>query len=180
MFSSLASGAKALGLRFTISGLLPFAFLVGYIAALIAIAQAEPAESLFSVLKHSVTSLGPVGGVLLIVGSFLIAVVTQPFQVAFVRLLEGYWGVRSFSMAVRDVGVELQRRRKYRLELARTRFEREKRLAQADYVAQRLSRYPLSRDEMMPTLLGNALRASERSAGERYGLDTVGTWARLY
>ncbi len=33
---------------------------------------------------------------------------------------------------------------------------------------------------MMPTALGNALRAAERRAGERYGLDTVAVWPRLF
>lgn len=32
----------------------------------------------------------------------------------------------------------------------------------------------------MPTELGNVLRRAERTAGERYGLDTVHTYPRLY
>lgn len=47
------------------------------------------------------------------------------------------------------------------------------------HIEARLSRYPGSHD-MMPTLLGNTLRAGERRAGERYGLSTVNSWPRLY
>lgn len=47
------------------------------------------------------------------------------------------------------------------------------------YLTRQLERYPAP-DDMLPTLLGNTLRAGERSAGERYGLDTVRSWSRLY
>ena len=40
-------------------------------------------------------------------------------------------------------------------------------------------RYPEKRS-LMPTTLGNVLRAAEEIAGSRYGLDTVVTWPRLY
>jgi hypothetical protein len=43
-----------------------------------------------------------------------------------------------------------------------------------------LSQYPERLDLMMPTLLGNILRRAETSAGERYGLETVGAYPRLY
>lgn len=33
---------------------------------------------------------------------------------------------------------------------------------------------------MLPTALGNALRTGETSAGERYGLNTLASWPRLY
>jgi hypothetical protein len=35
-------------------------------------------------------------------------------------------------------------------------------------------------DSVMPTKLGNVLRAGEHRAGARYGLETVSAWPRLY
>ena len=34
--------------------------------------------------------------------------------------------------------------------------------------------------EILPTALGNALRAAERRAGDRYGLDAIVLWPRLH
>lgn len=40
-------------------------------------------------------------------------------------------------------------------------------------------RYP-DRQPLLPTTLGNVLRAAEERAGQRYGLDAVVVWPRLY
>jgi len=40
--------------------------------------------------------------------------------------------------------------------------------------------YPDHDDHVMPTLLGNVLKAGEDRAGGRYGLDCVVVWPRLY
>jgi hypothetical protein len=41
-------------------------------------------------------------------------------------------------------------------------------------------RYPPDPGRLLPTALGNALRAAEDTAGERYGLPTVAVWPALY
>ncbi|HEX9539341.1 MAG TPA: hypothetical protein VGA04_14335 [Streptosporangiaceae bacterium] len=41
-------------------------------------------------------------------------------------------------------------------------------------------RYPLSRNQVMATRLGNTLRAAERYPHDRYGADAVLVWPRLY
>ncbi len=43
-----------------------------------------------------------------------------------------------------------------------------------------LNQYPPDPNDLLPTRLGNVLRAGERRAGERYGWDTVVAWPRLY
>jgi hypothetical protein len=40
--------------------------------------------------------------------------------------------------------------------------------------------YPKDIENLLPTRLGNALRAAEDRAGQRYGLDTIVSWPRLY
>ena len=71
------------------------------------------------------------------------------------------------------------------LRLLRTYGERRHR-AQVDQlraqglVGEIYGRYPLSRNQVMATRLGNTLRASERYPYDRYGADAVLVWPRLY
>jgi hypothetical protein len=48
-----------------------------------------------------------------------------------------------------------------------------------EQAARRLHDYPAA-DAVLPTRLGNILRAAEHRAGSRYGLDAIITWPRLY
>lgn len=178
MFGSLATGIKDLGFRFTVSGLLPFLLLVAAAFGLAAVATG-PGSPPHAVV-HAGAALGVAGGVTLLALSFVLAVVSQPFQVAIVRFLEGYWGASPAAVGARGVGVELHRRRAHRLRLAETRARQAGELEEAGYLGRRLARYPADPAQMLPTLLGNTLRAGERNAGERYGLDTVRAWSRLY
>jgi hypothetical protein len=45
--------------------------------------------------------------------------------------------------------------------------------------ASRLRAYP-AEERLLPTKLGNVLRAAEDAAGQRYGLDTITMWPRLW
>ena len=49
----------------------------------------------------------------------------------------------------------------------------------ADWADTRLRFYPVV-PRLLPTQLGNTLRAAEDRAGERYGLATVAAWPRMY
>ena len=53
------------------------------------------------------------------------------------------------------------------------------RLGEREAAARRLRRYPPPA-AILPTLLGNTLRAAEFRAGSRYGLDAVVLCPRLY
>jgi hypothetical protein len=118
------------------------------------------------------------------------SVIIQPFQIALVRLLEGYWGSSRIATSLSSVGVELQRRRVMRLrsvhELGRgtagqpSRSGENPQAVEAAHLAgNELRRFPPLK-RLLPTRLGNALRAAEDTAGERYGLTTVVTYPRLY
>lgn len=147
------------------------------------------------------------GGVLLFVVFVVgLAIVLQPFEIRTVRLLEGYWGVGPAGVTLarlkgrrhrrrlldvmanleaddpsveealvapdrlRGLPVEEQAQRHRDWRAARRRAARAKKWRPY---------YPPSADEVMPTLLGNVLRAYERRAGERYHLSTVTALPRL-
>jgi hypothetical protein len=72
--------------------------------------------------------------------------------------------------------VELHRRRLDRLRSIQVSDPSDQRLLIA---LERLAAYP-AEDRLLPTRLGNTLRAAEDEAGQRYGLATVTMWPRLY
>lgn len=115
-------------------------------------------------------------------GTLLIALVLQPFQLGIVRLLEGSWPPwLGASLAER-----LQRRGKAALERAAavpagTLESNVTVIRTAGVAGSRLRRtYPLPDHLVRPTKLGNVLAAMEDTAGRAYGLDAVVAWPRLY
>ncbi|MFI9763097.1 hypothetical protein ACIHFB_34820 [Streptomyces sp. NPDC051963] len=117
----------------------------------------------------------------LLAGASLLAMLLQPFQVRAVRVLEGYWDRWPWTAGVATVLIDMQRRRwvslRKRAVMAADAGATVKRV-RAD-VARRLSAYPPG-DVLLPTALGNALRAGELRAGERYGLSTLASWSRIH
>jgi hypothetical protein len=198
MFSGLVgAGTKALGgNRFALVNLLPVAVLVVLIGGLIrsgAYSAAEP--SLARVLPSGDSALALSGAAVFTV--FLVAVVLQPFQVAFVRLLEGYWTERGLVGATGRMLIQHHLRRKATLHyeaeaqdpqpigtaLATVR-EHQRRArairARAGRAEDQLRDYPTDEEALLPTGLGNILRAGEETAGARYGLDAMTVYPRLY
>ncbi|MFJ8634358.1 hypothetical protein [Streptomyces sp. NPDC093568] len=114
------------------------------------------------------------------VGACFLGLLLRPFQVRAVRVLEGYWDRWALTAWLAGMLARWQRRRWYALR-RRTDKEvsgdRDRRL-QAD-ARRRFAAKPAA-EVLLPTALGNALRAGELSAGERYGLTTLTSWSRLY
>ncbi|MHA6760023.1 hypothetical protein [Streptacidiphilus sp. PAMC 29251] len=113
-------------------------------------------------------------------GAAVLGLLLYPFQVRAVRVLEGYWDRWSFTAGLADVLAEHQRRRwqaLHRRSQEPSRRAAEMRVAADAY--RRLAARP-SVDVLLPTALGNALRAGELSAGERYGLGTLASWPRIF
>jgi hypothetical protein len=134
------------------------------------------------------------GAIVIALAILVVAVLLRPFQIRTVQLLEGYWkrgGLlkalfverhtrrASAIMARADIGTESPERTDF---AAVARYARQAhRATQIESRAeQEVWRYPIRADWVLPTALGNVLRRAETTAGERYGLDTVNTYPRLY
>ena len=109
-----------------------------------------------------------------------LSLLLQPFQVRAVRVLEGYWDRWSPTARLAGVLVQVQRKRWLALrKRAHRKVGRDRELRVRADALRRLAAVPPA-DVLLPTALGNALRAGELSAGERYGLTTLTSWPRIY
>ncbi len=123
-----------------------------------------------------------VGGLLLLAASS--AAVTW-LQLSVLRLAEGYW-----PGPLRRLRFALARRLEKRLQAQDERWQEladiapEQRTAeqQAEYARldAELARYPVDPRRLMPTRLGNLLRAAEEYPQVRYGLTMSVCWPRLW
>jgi hypothetical protein len=201
--SALFTSSAANFGRLLVVGLLPNAILVAYLWLLIAMgAFTNTGEPMTPRAVADASFRTDAGGLLF----FVLLVVTltavlQPFQIRMVRMLEGYWQGR-LGAPLHRLGVAMHSRRQARLrrraneseelptdeELCQTaageqiRVQRRARRADvlADRAMSKLILYPPDGEPVMPTMLGNVLRRNERVAGERYALNTVSSWPRLY
>jgi hypothetical protein len=160
-------------------GLLPMATLVVILLALLASgAPARRPDS--TVLAQRLQDVQPNEVVLTLLSVAVLVTILRPFCISVVRLLEGYWGGSLLGSALSDVGLRRQHKRLQSLKRSlyddgdTPRAERRSALA-----AVKLEAYPHEAN-LLPTRLGNALRAAEDRAGQRYGLDTITAWPRLY
>lgn len=96
---------------------------------------------------------------------WVLAVVVQSQTRSITQGFEGYWsgplrGLRSYGES--------------------RHWQRLDELRSAGKVAEIYARYPLSRNQVMATRLGNILRAAERYPSDRYGANAILVWPRLY
>lgn len=159
----LGEVAKSLSPRFNLVGLVPSALFgvgVGFLVASGAFIGSPDAGRVYD----WVSTLGVISASLLFLAVLVTGLVLAPFQFGLVRVLEGYWQDIPLLQTVGFIGIEMQRRRKAWLE--RTGID-----ASALYPKE---------DRLLPTRLGNVLRAAEDSAGPRHGFDTVSILPRMY
>jgi hypothetical protein len=177
--SLVAADAGTLGPRFSIVSLLPTAT-GAFVVAFVVGAGAPGTRPSWSVAVQTARELDGSDVGLLAVAVLTVAVVLHPLQLQLVRLLEGYWGNGRAAQWLARPMIARHREARERLS-ARARLPQgattvPEDAALADQV--RRTRYPS--DPLLPTALGNVLRAAERTAGRRYGLDAVVLWPRLY
>ncbi len=104
----------------------------------------------------------------------LVAYLLQVFTRPLVRLYEGYWPQRLRQWSQKRVVERWQRWRKERAEAAKADAARYAALQDRLHHG-----YPPQAERLMPTQLGNALRAAEDYATTTYGMDAVFWWPRL-
>jgi hypothetical protein len=124
---------------------------------------------------------------LLVAGFCLIAVsafVVQRFDLPVLRFLEGYWypwlrPLRHWFIvreAKRSQRIDDRWQQLARIDSAKLCDEQRDEFVQLDWQQLHL---PLP-NQLMPTRLGNILRAAEQRPLQKYGLDTIVCWSRLW
>jgi hypothetical protein len=170
-------GVKDLGTRVNLVATLPSAVVA--IGVLFLVLSGAPSHSLdFDRALRTLKGLGGTELSLLIIALICVVLVTYPLQLSLVRMLEGYGGSRSPLALLRWASLRYHRHRWDRL----NGIAEDEDVADSDRRAAAAARllydYP-NRDALMPTKLGNVLRAAEIRAGSRYGIDAIVAWPRL-
>jgi hypothetical protein len=177
----LGDAAGDLGLRFNLLGILPVGMLVLFLTAMYQSGAFSGAPDVGAIAR-SAENIGAADSVWVAVGVVSLAVVLQPLQMSLVQLLEGYWGNWWPARALAAVSIGYHRRRRQRLQQATQTTadatpETREQMANA---AWRLQHFYPGADRVLPTTLGNVLRAAEDRGGRGYGMDAVVVWPRLY
>jgi hypothetical protein len=186
--SGLAEGVpdldSATGSRFSLVSYLPTYAAVAFLAVLVA--GGAPGGRFDPARAHE--RLAAVGGVELaavVLGVVLLAVVLHPLQLPLIQFLEGYWPRPLRWLTAARVARQRTKRSALASQADPTRLSERQRDDPAARravleAAWRLRRRFPPADMLLPTALGNALRAMEHDAGSAYGADTVAWWPRLY
>jgi hypothetical protein len=169
VFGSIFDSASGfLDKRFVLNLLLPALAFWGGLALLAVQGSGWTASAHWWTARSTFEQVLLVGAA--VTGLVLFAFVASGQVTALTRLWEGYWpgGTDSWPAARR---IESHRRRWSRLDTEQD----------ADYM-RRFYGFPVRTADVLPTRLGNTLRAAEDYAGddERYGMDAVFYWPRLY
>ncbi|HEY0406789.1 MAG TPA: hypothetical protein VGC89_13745 [Pyrinomonadaceae bacterium] len=175
------SGTQELGMRFNLIGLLPSTFLFLFVTALYWSGAPATAPN-FQQVYERVKVFGAKESIIIVIALLVFSLVVHPLQLSLVKLLEGYWSSVFPFTILSWLGLKWHHYRRHKLE-SLTQFAYAPTASQealAKTSAQQLrSSYP-AEGRILPTLLGNVMRAAEDFPDKRYGLDAVVFWPRLY
>jgi hypothetical protein len=156
----LGNAATSVSSRFNLVSLAPSALLATAVGALVACGAFTGVPSFHLLLVRSrEVNVFIASMIFLLV--FSVALVLHPFQLLLVRILEGYWEDVPVLRNLRFLGIEINRRRRWELNVVENRKDLGLRL------------YPPKTADLLPTRLGNVLRSAERQAGQRYGFSSA-------
>lgn len=164
--SLTVSPLPTLSPRFGVVSVLPTMVLVGWIAFLWGSGGAIGTPDMGKV-RDALSSAGVAQVALAGLAGVALGSLLHPFQFVLVRLLEGYWADVPGLNHLQYFGIEINRRRMSLLRRSGLTRELNK-------------RYPPEEADLLPTKVGNALRAAERRAGSAYGMDAVVMLSRIY
>jgi hypothetical protein len=154
------------GTRFSLVTLLPsvtlFVLLIGLIFTYTETPSVVP--NVYN-LVNKIKSLDLTESVLLFVIVIISSVIVHPLQIRIVRIFEGYWSDHKLIRPLTKIGIRIE-------EYKRRQVAKGSKLELRE-------RYP-DKEELLPTSLGNVLKAAEIIAGKRYGFGTATMWPRLY
>jgi hypothetical protein len=161
--------------RFKLVNALPAAFFICLMGALV-LSGPPTTEPSFSALLDQSRGFGWLGAAAAVVAVALGALMLEPFELASVRWLEGYWPSNAPMARLSELGRWVQARKRDRLQFTYTMVPDVD--AKRDAARERQD-LPSTRP-LLPTSLGNRLRAFEEKAGKQYGIDAIYLWPRLY
>lgn len=164
----LGEVAKSTTTRFNLVGFAPSALLATGIGILIASGAFSGPPSL-QLLAVRLRGVNVWTASLLFLVVLSVALVLHPFQLLLVRILEGYWDQVPVLRSLQFIGIEINRRRRWEISMIN------------DDTALLARLYPEDTVDLLPTRLGNVLRAAERRAGQHYGFTSpVEILPRIY
>jgi hypothetical protein len=177
---SVVTATNDLGVRFRLVSLLPATVLALFVVGLVWSGAPDHSPSFEQIAAHAKQVKGWTG-FLLAIAVVTAAVIVEPLQLALVRGLEGYWGESRLGRLLAAPGKLIHRIWRDHLDAVQQQRGqgRQRPLAVREAAARRLQQYPPA-EALLPTKLGNIMRAGEYRAGSRYGLDAFTAWPRLY
>lgn len=137
----------------------------------------EPLNHYFSALmsENYSSPLMIILGTLLL--TLILAYILQAFSHAFVQFWEGYWPKSLWDLYKDLIGVNETWNK---LKQKRITASKNDQTLYASLQEKLFFEYPYKEERLLPTKLGNVLRASEDYAETTYGMDVVFWWPRLW